>query len=399
MPDGVPYASASSHDWPNALAFSEVVFYGLDSALGERGLLVAQVAAVAMAFGVLGVLVRRTGATDAAAAIVLVVVAVGALGAIAVVRVQLFSLVLFPVLLALLHREAREPSRAIWLLVPLVALWSSLHGAVLAGLAVAGSYLVFDRARREPATAIGVLAASVLALCLTPALERTPDYYLGVFENEAARRAYGLWAPLGLGGFDLLLVGAMVVLLPLALRARPPAWQLAALGGLTLLTIRSGRIGVWLLMVAAVPAASALGVRFSLRPRLAAVGLGVVALLTLVGLVNGPLPLAGSDRLVRLAIAESHGTPVLAEPVLAEQVALARGRVWMANPLDAFAQEDQRAYLDWLQGRNGGQRAVHAAGRVVLLRKTSDLAERASRDPALQRVAMDDYAVLYVKRG
>ena len=376
-----------------------MLFYGLDSFFGERGFLVAQVVAVTIAFLVLGALLRRSGAGDPSTAIVLLVVAAGALGAIVVVRVQLFSLVLFPVLLALLHREARAPSRAVWLLVPLVALWSSLHGAVLAGLAVAGAYLLVDRVRREPATAVGVLAASVLALCLTPALERTPDYYLGVFENEAARRAYGLWAPLGLGGFDLLLIGSMVALLALALRARPAAWELVALAGLALLTIRSGRIGVWLLMVAAVPAARAFSVRFSLRPRLAAVGLGVVALLALVGIVNGPLPLAGSERLVRLAINESRGTPVLAEPVLAEQVALAQGRVWLANPLDAFSQDDQRAYLDWLQGRPGGERAVRAAGRAVLLRKTSDLAERARHDATLRRVAGDDYAVLYVKGG
>jgi hypothetical protein len=244
-----------------------------------------------------------------------------------------------------------------------------------------------------------VLAASVLALCLTPALWRTPDYYLGVFENEAARRAFGLWAPLGLGGFDLLLIGAIVALLALALRARPAAWELVALAGLTVLTIRSGRIGVWLLLVAAVPAARGFAVRFPLRPRLAAVGLAVVGLLVVVGIVNGPLPVAGSDRLVRLAISESRGTPVLAEPVLAEQVALARGRVWLANPLDAFEPADQRAYLDWLQGRPGGDRAMRSAGRALLLRKTSDVAERAVDDPTLSRVASDDYAVLYVKRG
>jgi hypothetical protein len=395
----VPYASAPSHDWPNALALSEVLFYGLDALLGERGLLVAQVAAVTAAFLVLGALLRRNGASDASTAIVLLVVVCGALGAIVVVRVQLFSLLLFPVLLALLHREARAPSRAVWLLVPLVALWSSLHGAVLAGLAVAGAYLLVDRARRDAATAVAVLAASVLALCLTPALWRTPDYYLGVFENEAARRAFGLWAPLGLGGFDLLLIGAIVALLALALRARPAAWELVALAGLTVLTIRSGRIGVWLLLVAAVPAARAFAVRFPLRPRLAAVGLAVVGLLVLVGIANGPLPVAGSDRLVRLAISESRGTPVLAEPVLAEQVALARGRVWLANPLDAFEPADQRAYLDWLQGRPGGDRAMRSAGRALLLRKTSDVAERAVDDPTLSRVASDDYAVLYVKRG
>jgi hypothetical protein len=399
IPDGVPYAAANSHDWPNTLAFSELIFYGLDHVGGERGLLLAQVVAVAVAFLVLGALLLRTGATDASAAMVLVVVAAGSLGAIAVVRVQLFSLLLFPVVLTLLHREARAPSRAVWLLVPLAALWSSLHGAVLVGVAVAGSYLILDRLRREPRTALAVLAASVLALALTPTLERTPGYYAGVFENEAARRAYGLWAPLGVGGFDLLLIVAAAVLLVLAVRARPAPWELAALAGLAVLTVRSGRIGVWLLFVAAVPAARGLAVRFPLRPRLAAVGLAATALLAAIGVADGPLPVGGSDGLIRQAIAESRGTPILADSVLAEQVALAGGRVWMANPLDAFERRDQRTYLDWLQGHPGGARALAESGRVVLVRKESDLGRHVARDRALRQVAADDYGAAYVKRG
>ena len=399
IPDGVPYASATSHDWPNALAVSEVLFYGLDSALGERGLLAAQMAAVAIAFLVLGRLMLRSGATDAGAAIVLVVVAIGALGSIVVVRVQLFSLLLFPVLLTLLHREARSPSRGIWLLVPLMALWSSLHGAALVGIAVAGAYLLVDRLRGDPATALGVLAASVAALALTPVLERTPEYYLGVMQNEAARRAFGLWARLGLGGLDLLLIVAAVLLLVLALKAHPAPWELIALAGLAVLTVRSARVGVWLLFVAAIPAARGLTVRFSLRPRLAAVGVGALGLLALIGFADGPLPVAGSDGLIRRAIAASRGTPILADPVLAEQVALAGGRVWISNPLDAFDRRDQRTYLDWLQGRAGGERALAESGRVVLVRTKSDLGRRVARDRALRRVAADDYGAVYVKRS
>jgi hypothetical protein len=399
VPDGVPYAGAISHGWPNVPAFSEVLFYGLDSAFGESGLLAAQMVAVAIAFLVLGGLMRREGATDAGAAIVLVVVAVGALGAIAVVRVQLFSLILFPVLLTLLHREAKAPSRAIWLVVPLLALWSSLHGAALIGVAVAGAYLLLDRLRREPATALGVLGAGIVALSLTPALERTPEYYVGVLENEAARRAFGLWAGLGFGGFDLVLIVAAVILLVLAMRSRPALWEIVALVGLTVLTVRSARVGVWLLFFAAVPASRALAVRFSLRPRLAAVGLGATAFLAVLGLADGPLPVAGSDRLIGQAIVASRGTPILADPVLAEQVALAGGRVWMANPLDAFGREDQETYLDWLQGRAGGERALRESGLAILVRRKSELGRRIARDRSLRRIAADDYGALYVKRG
>ena len=44
-----------------------------------------------------------------------------------------------------------------------------------------------ESAMGEPLTAVAVAAVSVLAICLTPALERTPAYYAGVLRNEAAR--------------------------------------------------------------------------------------------------------------------------------------------------------------------------------------------------------------------
>ena len=52
-----------------------------------------------------------------------------------------------------------------------------------------------------------VLITSALAVCTTPALQHTPDYYRGLVGNEAARRGEGLWGPLSLtSGFDLLLL-------------------------------------------------------------------------------------------------------------------------------------------------------------------------------------------------
>ena len=62
-------------------------------------------------------------------------------GPIVAIRGQLFSLPLFAACALLLRAETREPSRRIWLLVPLLALWGNLHGAVLTGAAVAGAYL------------------------------------------------------------------------------------------------------------------------------------------------------------------------------------------------------------------------------------------------------------------
>jgi hypothetical protein len=395
IPDGVPFASAPSQGWDNVLVLAELAFHALDL-LGDRGFLLAQIAALAVGFAVLACDARRWGATDAATAVVLLVVVVGVLPSIAVVRLQLFSLALFPVLLLLLRDETRGPSRRIWLLVPLIAVWGNLHGAVLVGLAVASAYLVLERARIEPFTALGVWAASVLALFANPALERTFDYYRGVLGNEAARRGVGLWEPVDLGSpLGGLLVVAAAVLLLLAARAKPKLWEIVVLVALTVLTLRTARSGVWLLFAAAAPAARALGLARGPRPALtlaAAAGLGA---LTIAGLVRGPIETGASADTLEQALRSARGTPMLAEPALAEQIVGSGGRVWLGNPLDAFSRSDQRLYLDWLEGRPTGGRALSHAPRVIVVRDGSDSDRRLRTSGSVVAVARDSNAVVY----
>jgi hypothetical protein len=399
IPDGVPYASAPSAGWHNVPVLAELILHWSTSAAGDRGLLAAQVVAVALGLAVLALTLRREGADDLAAALVLLVVVVGALPTLVIVRSQLFSLLLFPVLIALLRAEARAPSARIWLLPLLFVLWSNLHGAVLVGFAVSAAYLVLARARRQPLVAAGALVASALAVSVTPALEHTADYYLGVLRNDAARRGIGLWAPLSFhSGFDLLLLAAALVLLVLALRARPALWELVALAALAVLTVRTARSGVWLLFFAAAPAARSLRLEPGRTSPLAGPALLVAAALAGFGLVRGPSAKDAGEPLLHTALARAAGTPILAEALPAEQVALAGGRVWMSNPLDAFPLHDQRVYLDWLEGRPGGGDALRHAPRVVIAIRGSAAAKRLRRSHAFERIDEDADAALYVRR-
>lgn len=395
VPDGVPFASAPSEGWNNVLVLAELAFHAFDL-LGDRGFLLAQLVAVGAGFALLALDARRGGATDAATAVVLLVVVIGALPAIAVVRLQLFSLALFPVLLLLLRGETRGPSRRIWLLVPLLAVWGNLHGAVLVGLAVATAYLALERARIEPVTAFCVWTASVLALFATPALDRTFDYYRGVLQNEAARRSVGLWEPVDpTSPLGLLLVAAAAALLLLALRAKPKVWEIVVLAGLVFLTIRTARTGVWLLFAAAAPAAATLPVTRTPRALHAGVGATLIAVLVLIGLVRGPIPTDASSTTLAKALSAARGTPILAEPALAEQVVGVGGRVWIGNPLDAFPLQDQRLYLDWVEGRPRGEAAIAHAPRVVLVNDDS-AAERLVRGvDEMREIARDEFAVVY----
>ena len=387
----VPFATAPTSGWVNAPVLGELVFHWLWSLLGERGLVLAQIAAVSAAFTALARGLRREAADGAAAAAVPFVVLVGSLPAVLVARNQLFSLVLFPLLLVLLERESRYPSRRIWLAVPLLGLWTNLHGAVLVGYALLAVYIVVNRRR-----AFAVLIAATLALCATPELWHTPRYYASVSENEAARLGVGLWSPLGASPADVLFVIAGLTLLAFALVPRARrwyGWEAVAVVGLAAASVHAARLGTWLLCVVAYPAARAVRV-----PRPATVPVLVPALLLVAvvgGLLHSPFD-AGSRALARFAA--RSGSPVLAEPVPAEQVAVDGGTVWVANPLEAFRHRDQRLYLDWVAGNARGAAAIDHA-RLVLVRRESAAGRAAARDPRLVALRRTTNAVLYRVRG
>ena len=54
------------------------------------------------------------------------------------VRPQLFSVLLFAVLLLILIRADKGPRRLLWLVPPLMAAWANLHGGWMVGLGTFG---------------------------------------------------------------------------------------------------------------------------------------------------------------------------------------------------------------------------------------------------------------------
>jgi hypothetical protein len=302
---------------------------------------------------------------------------------------QLFSLAVFPILLVLLRADHRVPSRRIWWVVLLVAVWGNLHGAVLMGVAVIGAYLLFSRLRRRPVETVAVGVAAVLAVGANPALFGTVRYYAGVLGNEAARRGTELWARPNPGNlFDLLLILAGVVLVVLALWSRPPLWEVVALLGLLAGTVTSARHGVWLLMLSAVPAA----VRLTRRAQESAggnrgsvpVAAGLVVLVGCAGLLwsrlDGLNP-SGNPELVSAVKAVAQGRVVLADEPVVESLAAEGVRIWMSNPIDAFDRADQAAYLDLVSGAvTGNSSALLNAAEVVVVRSGGPADGPVSRD-------------------
>jgi hypothetical protein len=155
--------------------------------------------------------------------------------------------------------------------------------------------------------------------------------------------------------------------------------------------------GVWLLFFLVPLAARTFKARElwdHVLPPLGAVALAVL----LFAVVRGPLFTGANAPLVSRAVTLSHGAPVLAEDVFAEQVALDGGRIWVGDPIDAFSKHDQLAYLDWLQGKPSAWREIRPQITMVLTSPGSSANRLMARDPGFRRAASDRGTALYLRR-
>lgn len=214
-----------------------------------------------------------------------------------------------------------------------------------------------------------------------------------------------MWGPLSLSApFDLVMIACIGLLVWYGFRARRWAvlgvWEWIVVLGLSVMTVSAHRNGVWLLFFVVAPGAVGLsrGLREVVRLRWAgAIALGSAVLVCL-AVSRGPVAYTPGPSLVAQAIARSHGSPILAGGGVDEQIAVAGGRIWVGNPIDAFSAADQSSYLDWLSGNRGGLRAL-AGVRVALADRGSPSARLTAADRAFAAVGGDRQGVLFVRRG
>jgi hypothetical protein len=410
VPAGVPFAAAPQAHWANPLVLAELAFHLLETSLGDRGLILAQLACVAAALAIaaadaLATARSRGGARAWAVPAALALVTIGALPSFAIARVQMFSLVLFPALVALLRAESRRRSRRIWLALPLLALWSNLHGAVLSGLLVLAVYLVLDRIRHQRVTALMILIAAPLAICVNPAGLGEARYLQGLVTSVAAQRGAGMWGPLGSSPFDpVTVVAAVLLAIGIARSARPRLWELVVLAILAALTVKAARDGVWLLLFMLAPSIrTARARKRSARTwnGLVPVGAVLALMLLVVATARVPRQTGASRQAVAAAIRLAAGRPILADAIPAEQLALAGAQIWVGDPLDAFTRATQVAYLDWIAGTaTRAALGLEADPRIgaILVSAGSAAARLAAADPALVAADSDATAIVFVRR-
>ena len=186
------------------------------------------------------------------------------------VQAQSFSYLFYPMLLWVLcvdSRVDRFSPRLGALLLPLLVVWSNLHGVALLGAGIAFAYALVRSARAaarsDRRSSLGYLFTALAcpaALLATPYGLETIRYYRSVLGDHELTSVGG-WRPLGVSQplFWIFVVVAVVTVacVTFGLRhARPPNLVLLGTAALVgVLTTQSGRYLIWFVM-AAIPLAA-----------------------------------------------------------------------------------------------------------------------------------------------
>jgi hypothetical protein len=240
--------------WIDEQWLANVVFYAIYRIGGVP--LVAHVnvlifvSSVALAF----VIARRRGASTTAVALCGVSVVLMAQGFI---RAEVLVQPLFVLQVALLAAESRRPTRRVFLVFPMLVLWTNLHGSVLiaaAFVAFLGATEAVSLLRRKGRTHLGVARAATLLtvpwLCIfaSPYGAGLVSYYRATAGNPEFSKFLGEWRspdPVTLWGFALVLAITLAAFLIVRQPRGLTAFELGVLLITLFAAISAARSIVW----------------------------------------------------------------------------------------------------------------------------------------------------------
>jgi hypothetical protein len=189
--------------WIDQQWLGQLVLYDLFRAGGLRLVMFTHATLIISAFAMALVAARRRGASPLSVFIVGI-----PCGLVAPwgwqLRAQTFAAPLFVILLWLLIRDSRSPSRRVFFVFPLLALWANLHGSVVLGAAVVmlygATYLISQwlapaRAKWWAWRAAAFMGLPAIAVLCSPYGLSLVGYYHRLLLNPAFEQFVGEWAP------------------------------------------------------------------------------------------------------------------------------------------------------------------------------------------------------------
>jgi hypothetical protein len=260
------YSFTSDRTWINHEWLAEVFMYAAYAAAGPTGLVALKMLLLAgVAACVFAVLRRRNNWRPVDRDFLLIVAFVGMMSRATSVRPQLFSILLFAVLLLVLTIADRRPA-ALLALPPIFCMWANLHGAFLVGLAVLAcwtSVRIWQRPRLWPL----LLTTAVLCSAGTLLNPYGRDLWRFLSETVGTSRPEILdWAPVYshpnlILGYGVVLLTALTALW--RVRGRVDAAILVTVTILAVGTFRVSRVDAFF----AIAVVMLLGPAFGREPR------------------------------------------------------------------------------------------------------------------------------------
>jgi hypothetical protein len=187
-----PYSFTSDRPWTNHEWLAESIMYLSYRMMGPTGLVALRLLTIVLVGLLVSASIRTEQMSQAGRDLLIMLGVILTLPRTQHVRPQLFSVLLFGVLLLILTRADRGNRRALWLVPPLMAAWANLHGGWMVGLGTFGlwSAWAFIREARWAARAqtAMILGLSVLATLVNP-------YGWGLWRF--------MWATVGVGRVDI----------------------------------------------------------------------------------------------------------------------------------------------------------------------------------------------------
>jgi hypothetical protein len=245
---------AHGRTWVDQQWLAQLALYGLDRVGGLPLVLLVHAFLVILALGGAAALALRRGGSARSATWVALPVLFAYWPEAVVMRPQSFAYPLFVVVLWLLFDELRQPSRRVYLVLPLLALWANLHGSVVVGAAVVSAFGLTEiaaslrsRPRTVHARALVLLAAPWLCVLASPYATSLPHYYRLIFSSRFGSYVTE-WAPttLTLGNAPVYLLALGGLWLVGRTGNRATWFEKLAFVGLTLLAFDAVRNAVWL---------------------------------------------------------------------------------------------------------------------------------------------------------
>jgi hypothetical protein len=281
------------HEWIDQQWLGQLAFYGLAVAGGVRLVLVANVGLVIGAFVGAMVYARQRGGRPTTVAVVAFVALLPFVATAVFARTQSLAYVPFVALVILLSRD-RLSTRAVVLILCLLAVWSNVHGSVLLAVPLVAlrGILELRRSRWLDRRAAALVLLPWLCVFASPYTFQLMSYYDKTAFNPSFSKYLSYWAPTTFSPISAPLLVLLFTLLWLLGRSSETystyeRWLLVVAAVIGLLAVRNWAFAALLVVMLAPVGVDRVLSRGESRPApwIAAGIASVVAVATVIGVV------------------------------------------------------------------------------------------------------------------